>query len=125
MSTFRSYLSLQLFQIKDLGFVLRFYLAKYLSFLPVELCFFLSSFLINPYRHSRRYLFKKGAREIYAYGETPLKTLCQIASEAGITSQDTLLELGSGRGRGSWWLAVFTKCKVIGIEQKARAIPLL
>ena len=117
MSIFKTYFQAKLFHFKDLLWVLRFHFFKYLIFLPIDLFFLAVSFFINPYRLSRKYLLKKGAKEIYAYGETPLRTFTQIAKEAGLTSQDSFLELGSGRGRGAFWLFSLIGCRVMGIEQ--------
>jgi len=59
---------------------------------------------------------KKGERDVYAYGETPFTTYERIVEECGIGPRDTWMEMGAGRGKGCFWLAHFTKCKVIGIE---------
>ena len=114
------YLQAKLFHLKDLVWALRFHFLKYLIFWPIDLCFLIISLFVNPYRYNRKYLLKKGirgAKEVYAYGETPLKTFAQIAHEAGLTSQDSFLELGSGRGRGAFWLYSLIGCQVTGIEQ--------
>lgn len=60
----------------------------------------------NPYRIPKA----------YPYGETPLSTLKAIADRWQITSKDTLIELGCGRGRGSFFLAHYTGCKAKGID---------
>jgi tRNA A58 N-methylase Trm61 len=39
-----------------------------------------------------------------------------ISKECQITPQDTVFELGSGRGRACFWLNTFIGCKVVGIE---------
>ncbi len=70
----------------------------------------------NPYRVCRKFLQKKGAKNIYAYGETPLTTLEHIAASFGIGPQDRWLELGSGRGRGCLWLSLYLGCQTEGIE---------
>ena len=70
----------------------------------------------NPYRISRKFLQKRGEEEIYAYGETPPATMDKIAKECGISSHDTVIELGCGRGRTCFWLASILKAKVIGID---------
>lgn len=59
---------------------------------------------------------KIGEKDIYAYGETPLTTMQQIAKSCAINSNDTFFELGSGRGRCCFWLKCFIGCKVVGIE---------
>lgn len=71
----------------------------------------------NPFRIARRFLQERGDRELYTYGETPLTTLHLIATKARITKDDTVLELGCGRGRTVFWLHEWLGCKVVGIEQ--------
>lgn len=70
----------------------------------------------NPHRLSKAFLRKRGVANIYAFGETPLTTLDQIAKECGILSHDTLYELGCGSGRTCFWLSTFVKCRVIGVD---------
>lgn len=70
----------------------------------------------NPYRISRKFLQKRGEVEVYAYGETPLATMDLIAKECGITPEDVVVELGCGRARTCFWLALVLKAKVIGID---------
>jgi hypothetical protein len=85
-------------------------------FRKVDLALLWSYFCNNPYRISRDFLLRRGEANIYAYGETPLTTLEQIVKEAGIGAEDTVFELGSGRGRPCFWLRCFVGCNVIGIE---------
>jgi hypothetical protein len=70
----------------------------------------------NPYRISKRFLQARGFQEVDLYGETPLTTLDQIARECGITSEDHLFELGSGRGRGAFFLRYCFGCRITGVE---------
>lgn len=70
----------------------------------------------SPFTLSKRYLQQHGQQDVYQYGETPLPAIDQIATECGITAQDTVYELGSGRGRVCFWLNHFKGCKVVGIE---------
>lgn len=87
-----------------------------------------SYLFINPYRLCRKFLQKRGAEEVHAYGETPLFTLEKIVHECGITKDDTIIELGCGRARTCFWLALVLGAKTIGIDfvpefiQKAEAI---
>lgn len=53
---------------------------------------------------------------MHAYGETPLFTLEQIVQKCGIKSADSVLELGCGRARTCFWLALVHKVKTIGID---------
>ncbi len=50
------------------------------------------------------------------YGETPLTTLKQVIGSLAISSDDTVYELGCGRGRTMFWLHHFIGCRVIGID---------
>ncbi|OGN55391.1 MAG: hypothetical protein A3D96_03850 [Chlamydiae bacterium RIFCSPHIGHO2_12_FULL_44_59] len=70
----------------------------------------------NPYRVSRKFLQKRGEKEIYAYGETPYVTYHKMACEVGLKETDVWMEMGSGRGKGCFWVAHFMKCRVIGVE---------
>lgn len=71
---------------------------------------------MNPYRHCRRFLQKRGEANVYAYGETPYATYRKLVHECEIGSNDTWFEMGAGRGKGCFWLAHFVKCRVVGIE---------
>ncbi len=68
----------------------------------------------NPYKVCRKHWGAKYTQR--PYGETPLKTLADIAAIASIQPSDTVLELGCGRGRGAFWLASCVGCKVIAID---------
>ena len=71
----------------------------------------------NPYQVSKRYLRCKQEKDIHTYGETPLSTYENIAKEVEIHPEDSFLELGSGRGRGMFFLHHFFKAEVIGVER--------
>lgn len=86
------------------------------KFALIDLTYGLIALFINPYRTCRKFLQKRGADNIYAYGETPYATYQRIVEQCGICPQDTWIEMGSGRGKGCFWLSHFTHCKVIGIE---------
>ncbi len=111
----------ELIQIKkilflDQLFVIRNYYRKSFRFAIADLllCFF--ALVFNPYRVSRRFLQKKGEKNLYVYGETPLKTLHRIADFCNLGASDTFLELGSGRGKGCFWISSFVGCKTVGVE---------
>lgn len=70
----------------------------------------------SPYTISKRFLTALGEEDIYTYGETDLSALYLIAQEAGLSSSDHLIELGSGRGRGVFFLSEFFGCQATGIE---------
>lgn len=71
----------------------------------------------NPYRVSKKHLLKQGAEDVHQYGETPLKTLYQIGTFAGVTEKDHLFELGCGRGLAAFFLAKQFGCRVTGIDE--------
>lgn len=53
----------------------------------------------------------------YTYGETPLEVFSQIGQELGLGPDDTLLEMGCGRGLGVFHLHETFGCKVIGVDR--------
>jgi SAM-dependent methyltransferase len=61
---------------------------------------------LNPYKLS----------QAFPYGETPLTSLKIIGERCGLKPTDHLYELGSGRGRSSFFLAHHFGCQVTGIE---------
>lgn len=80
-------------------------------------CLLGSSYLVkNPHRISRDFLKKRGAKNIYAYGETPLTTLDTISKACGICAKDCVFELGCGSGRSCFWLQTFVNCRTVGID---------
>lgn len=86
------------------------------SFRKTDLALICAYFFESPFRISKNFLKNKGEANVYAYGETPLTTLEQIAKECQFTNRDTVFELGCGRGRNCFWLNAFIGCKTIGIE---------
>jgi hypothetical protein len=90
-----------------------------IRFAKIDLNLLFRYFWNNPFRISRKFLEEHGAvgNERYTYGETPLTSLNLIFLRAGVTNNDTVLELGCGRGRSCFWLHEWVGCKVIGIEQ--------
>jgi hypothetical protein len=92
----------------------RYYKNK--RFFLADCALFFSYLFSNPYRISRKFLEKKGAENIYAYGETPLPTLEKIVRAFDIRSENKWLDLGSGRGRGCFWISEFWGCEAKGIE---------
>lgn len=85
-------------------------------FCKIDLTLLLTYLFNNPFVISKRFRATKGEKEIYAYGETPLTTLDQIARECKFTATDKVFELGCGRGRTCFWLNEFIGCHVVGIE---------
>jgi SAM-dependent methyltransferase len=86
------------------------------SFLKADVSLRLMYFFQNPYKISKRFLMKRKAEDIYAYGETPLTSLEIIAKQCGIREEDCVYELGCGRGRTCFWLKSFIGCQVIGLD---------
>ncbi|NGX27148.1 MAG: hypothetical protein K940chlam6_01081, partial [Chlamydiae bacterium] len=72
---------------------------------------------ISPYQISKEYLIKNGAKNPYAYGETPLTTMAKIAKECDLGTKDTIIEMGAGRGRTSLFLAEYVGARVLAYEQ--------
>lgn len=92
---------------------LKHYYPKSLRFALLDLALGTASLCFNPYRICRK-------RRLGPYGETPLTTLHRIAQFCQLSSSDCWVELGSGRGKGCFWLSLFIGCRTLGIE----AIPL-
>ncbi len=70
----------------------------------------------NPFRICKQFLRQRGEAMIDAYGETPLPVFAQIARECSLSCDDTVIELGCGRGRGIFFLSHLLGCKAIGID---------
>ncbi len=70
----------------------------------------------NPFFISRKFLEKRGESDVHLYGETPLTTYDKIASECGLNKDDTVLELGCGRGRGVFFWVERFGAQVHGVE---------
>lgn len=80
------------------------------KFAVVDLTLLISYFFKSPYRIGREY------KSSEPYGETPLATLDTLLSYCPIRPDDTVYELGSGRGRACFWLSLFKGYKTVGIE---------
>jgi len=107
-SFLRLSIQVRLYNLKDF-FRTAFRYYKDLQFAKIDLSLLLSYFTNSPYRISRKKWHK-------LYGETPFITLQKIAEAAAVTSEDVFYELGSGRGRGCFWIAHFVGCSVVGVE---------
>jgi hypothetical protein len=88
-----------------------------IKFLIFDLSFSIVYLFINPYRTSRKFKEKKFNKKIYDYGETPLSQIELISKECNVSSATRFLELGSGRGKISFWLYFFYNCNIIAIEE--------
>lgn len=89
---------------------------KDLPFAKIDMGILFSFFFKSPYRLSREYAEQLKIPALEVYGETPLPTMEKIAKEAEISANDVVYELGSGRGRCSFWLVSFIHCRVVGVE---------
>jgi SAM-dependent methyltransferase len=73
--------------------------------------------ITSPYEISKGYQELNPSQEnLYLYGETPLNVYEEFSKKWNISEKDTFLELGSGIGRGLFFLASFFHCKCIGVE---------
>ncbi len=70
----------------------------------------------DPFLISKEFLTHKGAKDIYAYGETPLSVLEEIGKRSQIQPDSLLIDLGSGRGRGVFFFAHHFSCQARGVE---------
>ena len=87
-----------------------------IAFMKIDLAVLSKYLFKSPFAISKEFMIKKGEKDIYVYGETPLTTLDYIADQCDFSSADTVFELGCGRGRGCFWLHCILNCKVVGIE---------
>ena len=94
--------------------ICRYYRHK--RFASLDLTLSILYLFSNPYRMCRKFSQSKGLKEIYTYGETPLKTLEQIVQAFHVTPADRWLELGCGRGRTCLWLSTWLGCSVRGVD---------
>jgi SAM-dependent methyltransferase len=85
-------------------------------FFALDMCLLLHYFFKSPYRICEEEFEKNHINSLVPYGETPFTVLDHIARECGITKDDTVFELGCGRGRCCFWLNHFIGCKVRGID---------
>lgn len=111
-------ISLTKYNCMEYAKVIRYYYPK-LSFAITDLSLLSLYLFSNPFRMVRRFFAKQDPlrnSDSPPYGETPLTTMQYIAQKAEITKNDTVLELGSGRGRACFWLQAFIGCTVVGIE---------
>lgn len=79
------------------------------GFLWVEALYLLWGFFMNPYRSCRKKISG-------VYGETPLSVVRTLAAALSLSEEDSLWELGSGRGKACFYLNRLSQCQVIGVE---------
>lgn len=100
---------------ENLKIVSKYYLGS--SFYKADLALLFQSFFHDPYKMSKLFLLEKGSHDVYLYGETPLTTLDHITSVCQVNAKDVVFEIGAGRGRTCFWLALYKGCHVVAIEQ--------
>lgn len=96
--------------------VIRRYYPKSFRFACIDLSLGILSLFVNPYRACRKY-WEKQEVSFPFYGETPITTLEKIINYLQLSSDDVFLELGSGRGKGCFWVSQIVGCTVIGVEK--------
>lgn len=101
--------------LRDYSQVISKYYSK-AAFRNIDMQLLLSYLGDNPFLISQRFLIKKGEKDVYTYGETPLTTLEYVANQCRIKSSDVVIEMGCGRGRTCFWLNKFIGCSVIGVD---------
>jgi SAM-dependent methyltransferase len=94
---------------------------SHLTFALLDLTVLALSFWQNPFRICRQFKeqkLKSGEKDVehYTYGETPLTTMDQIVQAFQIGADAHILEMGSGRGRLSFFLSQIKGFTVTGIE---------
>ncbi len=89
---------------------------RFPGFIPYERAFNRAYRFYNPFSICKEFLRQKGVEQIDAYGETPLPIFAQIADEFSLSSNDTIAELGCGRGRGVFFLSYLLGSQVIGMD---------
>jgi SAM-dependent methyltransferase len=80
------------------------------KFALVDLTLLLSYFFKSPYRIAREF------NDTEPYGETPLATLDALLAHCQLDPSRVVYELGSGRGRAAFWLALYKGYTTVGIE---------
>ena len=95
--------------------VVFFYYRKF-EFAKADFYLLRSYLTLNPFKISKSFLQKRGEKDLYQYGETPLTTFDMIARKCQINKTDVVYELGSGSGRLCFWLKYFIGCKVMGVD---------
>ncbi|OGN61103.1 MAG: hypothetical protein A3F40_05155 [Chlamydiae bacterium RIFCSPHIGHO2_12_FULL_27_8] len=108
------------FKIKKFNFleffkIFPFYL-KNINFLIFDSFFYFVYLFNNPYGISKKFLKNRDDSDIYQYGETSISAIKKIVLKCNILKENTFLELGSGRGRISFFLNYYTGCRITAIE---------
>lgn len=119
MSTFKKFklfLKVKIYFFKQWLFTFKRYYPNY-KFFTFDVFFSSIYFFLNPYRITSKFLEKKYDKKVYEYGETPLTQIENLSKICQISKNTNFLELGAGRGKISFWLHFFVKCKILAVEQ--------
>ncbi|WP_246485703.1 class I SAM-dependent methyltransferase [Chlamydiifrater phoenicopteri] len=94
---------------------------RFPSLLIYDLAAFSYSLVYNPYVRLNRKASESILRRGEVYGETPWRALSRICQDFGISSKDSVLDLGSGLGKGCFWFAHVVGCKrVCGVDREKK-----
>ncbi len=86
-------------------------------FREADLRILFSYLILNPYAICKRYLKDFPEDQVQkVYGETFFSTLELIAKKIVLTKEDTIYDLGCGRGRTVFWFNAIYGCRAIGVE---------
>lgn len=119
MRDWRVFFKVKKFQLVDQMVAMKYFFNKsFWQFAVADILIAFVGFFQNPYRVSKRFLVKKeNELNCHQYGETPIAGWEQIFSHLQLDASDHIFELGSGRGKGAFWLASKFGCQVTAIEQ--------
>lgn len=70
----------------------------------------------SPFRISKKFLQNLNQKQVHCYGETPITGYDMIAKQINLSAKDRFIELGSGRGRGVFFLSSVFECFCQGVE---------
>ena len=87
------------------------------KFIFVRLSLFFLYAFRNAYGESSRFAKHQGFVHRHTYGETFLFCLEKTCEECGIGADDYFIDLGCGRGLGTFWVRIFIGCRVLGIDR--------
>ncbi|RDB31486.1 SAM-dependent methyltransferase [Candidatus Similichlamydia laticola] len=111
---FKVILRFHFFRVHSFFWVLKEYVCCP-SFARIDITLFLYYSFSNPYRLCRDF-WEGMCVHSMPYGETPLRTWSKICQEMEVKKKDTILDLGSGRGRLLFWSLSRLGCQVVGVE---------
>ena len=96
---------------------------KYFYMVRADIKLSLAYLFLNPYRHLRKHLQRKGEKNPYQYGETPLRAIEELINAAGgLKKYQYFADLGAGRGRLSYFVQKKYQCKVFAFEQMKKFV---